>query len=228
MYCQQCNRVCGVCPSHDIMTVEQVQRIFDESLSLAAPYQRIWLIGGEPTLYPKLSQLMQVVSRYRNEVQGCSIRFWTHGWGKHVARVLDALPPWVQITVSAKEPGKAPPHFNPFLLAPLDYPGVCPDSYENGCSWIAPDRSGIGITRHGIYVCAVAGAIDRVVGRDLGLMSLHDVSEAHFRHQCRVFCGYCGHFLADKGIGPEDVSMSETWRRLVADYEKNPPTLTLY
>ena len=228
MGCKQCNRACVVCPSTDVMTCDQVRRVLDESLSLASPYREIWVLGGEPSLHPRLSTIIEALNSYRKQVDGCVVRLWTHGWGDRVRRVLEQLPAWVGITVSAKEPGIAPHGFNAFLLAPIDYRDICSDDYENGCSWIAPGKCGVGISRHGIYVCAVAAAIDRVVGLNIGLKSLADVSNMSFRNQCKQLCGYCGHFLADRGVRLTGVAVSTTWHQLVAKYHGERPRLTLY
>ncbi len=99
---------------------------------------------------------------------------------------------------------------------------------EMDASYVSPEKSGIGVSRHGIYVCAVAGAIDRVVGLDIGLRSLLEVSDRRFREQCKALCGYCGHFLVENEVLLENVSMSKIWRELVTAYHRATPVLTLY
>lgn len=228
MCCRQCDRLCGVCPSTDIMSIGQINKVLRESLLLESPYRKIWVLGGEPSSYPNLNKVVEILDEYRKEVNGCIVRFWTHGWGRGVGRVLESLPSWVEITNSKKIPGVDPPGFNKFLLAPMDYNDLYRGDYRSGCKWIKPGKSGLGVTRHGIYVCAVSGAIDRIVGLDVGLRSLQDVSHRSFEKQCEVLCGYCGHLLVDKQVNPKKESISKTWHRLILEYQTRKPVLTRY
>lgn len=228
MRCMQCNRVLGVCPSQEMMTIEQIRKVLCESLSMTRPYQTIRVLGGEPTLHPQISKIMAVLDWYRSQVSESRISIWTHGYGERVRQGLNKLPAWIEIRVSHKELKVGGDDFEPFLAAPIDYSTICPRSYNKGCRQIAPGKCGIGISLYGIYVCPVAAAIDRVLGLDIGIRSLTETSNLIFREQCERLCRYCGHFLKDHGIILPMTTVSDTWQMLIKRYKTRQSILTLY
>lgn len=228
MGCMQCNRVLGVCPSQEMMTIEQIRKVLNESLSMTQPYKEIRVLGGEPTLHPQISNIVVMLDWYRSQVTESSISIWTHGHGEHVKQELENLPAWMRIRVSHKELKIGGDEFEPFLVAPIDYSSIYPGDYNKGCKQIAPGKCGIGVSLYGIYVCPVASAIDRVLGLDIGIKNLTEISSVKFREQCDQLCRYCGHFLQDHGIVVPITTVSDTWRLLIKRYKTRRPILTLY
>ncbi len=123
-----------------MMTIEQIQKVLHESLSLEFPYQEIRVLGGEPTRHPELSTIVMLLDWYRLQVDECSISLWTHVYGERVKQKLKALPEWMRIRISGKEPGIYQKGFESFLVAPADYLDISPEKYRNGCKHIAPDK----------------------------------------------------------------------------------------
>lgn len=66
LYCYNCNRSCRQAPTDDQMTVEQIQQFVDESQQAAIQWERIRVIGGEPTLHPQLFNILDVLLAYRH------------------------------------------------------------------------------------------------------------------------------------------------------------------
>lgn len=228
MGCMQCNRALGVCPSQEMMTIEQIQKVLSESLSMAKPYQEIRVLGGEPTLHPQISKIVIALDWYRSQVVESSISIWTNGHGERVKQELKNLPAWMRIRVSHKKLKVGGDEFEPFLAAPIDYSGICLKDYNKGCSQIAIGKCGVGVSLYGIYVCPVAAAIDRVVGLDIGIRNLTEISSERLREQCGQLCRYCGHFLKDNGLILPIKTVSDTWRMLIKRYKKRRSELTLY
>ena len=62
------------------------------------------------------------------------------------------------------------PEFQTFNVAPIDLEGYQGANFSNGC--MITQICGIGVTPYGYYPCAVAGAIDRTFGLNLGRKTL--------------------------------------------------------
>ncbi len=228
MACLQCNRALGLIGSHEMMTIDQVSRVLHESASMQRPYLEIRVLGGEPTLHPHLSGIVDTLDWYRRQVGNCSVSLWTHGHGEQVKQEIGKLPAWIRIRVSAKQPKVVGEGFDAFLAAPLDYQESHAQDYWNGCGQIAPGRCGIGVSPYGVYSCPCAAAIDRIVGLDIGLTSLTDACDERFRKQCDQLCRYCGHFLVDRGVQVSTETVSDTWQVLRDRYRTHRPRLVRY
>jgi len=226
--CKQCNRALGLFPSNDMMTIEQVNKILHESALMEQPYTEIRVLGGEPTLHPHLFEIVKILDWYRHQVSNCKTSLWTHGQGELIKQKLKKLPTWLQIRVTPKVPKLGGENFEAFLAAPVDYKQLHTEDYRNGCGQIVAGKCGIGVSMYGIYVCPIAAAIDRIVGLDIGLKTLKEVSSTNFREQCNQLCRYCGHFLVDRGIEVSIETVSETWRELRKTFRTRIPQLTYY
>ncbi|MFY0580306.1 radical SAM protein [Cystobacter fuscus] len=229
--CFNCDRSCTQAPSGERMNVEQVRRFVDESRAQGRRWKRIRILGGEPTLHPELQAILSVLLSWRDsESPDTLIELVTNGHGDRVRRVLEQLPEGVRIKDTRKQE-RFQPKFEPFNLAPRDEVWLRHADYSNAC-WIVRD-CGIGLNANGYYPCAVAGGIDRVIGRDLGRKRLplpgEDMTEL-----LRESCSRCGHFLAGRFVAVEDrvpvvgERQSSSWREAYERYRKSPPRLTRY
>lgn len=223
--CPNCNRATSLAPSLACMTESQIDRFVGESLSLGWRWQRIALTGGEPTLHPRLIEVIGAIERYKREYPSCEVAVVTNGHGGAVHKVLSRVPEWVVVKNSAKTGD--PPEFEPFNQAPIDLPGARGMNFNLGCS--ITEICGIGLSRHGYYPCGPAATIDRVFGKDLGIKSLAHVSTRHSRAQMAALCGLCGHFLSNHGApktSRQEVSVS--WEAALKRHEIEPHALTLW
>jgi hypothetical protein len=147
----------------------------------------------------------------------------SNGSGEHVNKVLATIPEGIVIENSSKAV-KGYKHYHiDFNNAPLDHPWNKYVDYSNGCQ--VPYHFGIGLGRHGYYCCAIAGAIDRVLGFNEGKKELPDPENMLADHRKR-FCQYCGHFYGNNAF--KKVKMTKFWREAYAKYRVNKPKLTTY
>ena len=151
-----------------------------------------------------------------------SINVVTNGHGKRVERVLGALASDVEIENSRKGGSEVVEGFESFTLAPLDLPEYDRVDYRNGCRIV--ETCGMGLTPWGYYPCAVAGAIDRVHGFDLGRRELPRDGD-DMRDLLDRFCRHCGHFKHDR---LDEHRTSTSWAEAYERYRRQRPSLTKF
>ena len=215
--CPNCNRSCPQAPTTDRMRVEQVRQFVKESRVAGQRWERIRLLGGEPTLHPEFADIIAVLIAYKREFSPETVlEISTNGYGSAVAARIAALPPEVSVNNSHKEPG-VQPEFAAFNIAPQDLPAYRGVSWKNGCSIIT--SCGFGLTPKGYYPCAIAGGIDRIFGGDRGRTSLPSQDD-DMVDLLEEFCPKCGHFQRgahEPLLGPV---ASATWTAAYAAYER--------
>ncbi|MGZ4846373.1 MAG: radical SAM protein [Halobacteriota archaeon] len=222
--CANCNRSCTQAPTAEQMTVEQVQQFIKESINRDVNWEKIRILGGEPTLHPELPEILSLLIEYKNYVDSDTrIVLVTNGYGSKVARTLSTVPPDVEIENSMKTSGKN--RFISFNKAPRDSIFFKHADFSNGC-WVVSE-CGIGLTPYGYYCCAVAGGIDRIFGFDLGRKELPPTEDAMTDH-LRVFCELCGHFGRRRALLITSEGMSPTWKEAYLKYKDVKPVLSLY
>jgi len=226
--CKNCDRSCRQAPSAARMTPAQVARFIDQSVRAGRHWERIALLGGEPTLHPELDEILDLLLGYRAQrAPETEIRLVTNGHGEIVQRVLAGLPAEVVVRNTRKQ-GVDQDRFEPFNLAPRDLPACRGASFDEGC-WVTAD-CGLGLNRHGYYPCGVAGGIARVAGLRIALAELPTDPE-QLRPALAAVCQLCGHFLRGefeprsvrRALAGEPCSL--TWRRLYRKYAVAPATL---
>ncbi|CAK0775507.1 Radical SAM protein [Gammaproteobacteria bacterium] len=224
--CLNCNRSCRQAPTNDSMTAEQIRKFISESVRHSVKWERIRVLGGEPTLHPDISEILRLLFEYK---QGYSpamrLQLVTNGFGDRVREVLSKVPEDIEIENTKKTSPRN--DFRPFNKAPRDSLLYLFADYTNGC-WIPP-RCGIGLTPYGYYTCAVAGAIDRILGYDLGVKE-YSSFEKTFVEQRNKFCGYCGIFRDYlEGVNEtRDEKISRSWQQVYRCFRTTPPKLTQY
>jgi len=211
--CYNCNRSCTQAPSSIEMPIHMVQEFIHQSIEKNIPWQRIRLLGGEPTLHSRISDVIQILTDYqKNNNPGVRVVIGTNFYGRKVHRVLDQLP--TNIIVKSTLKTSRSNLFKPFNVAPRDTVYNRFSDYACGCRII--DDCGLGVTPFGYYMCAVAGGIDRVFKYNLGRKNLPDKSES-LSDQMSALCCLCGHFGF---MWPtKKIKMSETWRKAYEQYE---------
>jgi hypothetical protein len=221
--CYNCNRSCEQDPSNDRMSLEQVRHFLEESRAGRVQWKRISVAGGEPTNHPQVLEIMNLVLAYRSRYfPKARVLLKTNGYGERVNKVLSLLPPGVQVMNTAKN-AKVQARFQTFNVAPIDVEGYEGADFSNACyvTW----SCGLGVTPYGYYPCAVAGAIDRTFGLDLGRKTLPEPDDPMIT-ELRTFCRLCGHFKPPPGERLSGPVMSSTWVKAYARSRQNPSTLS--
>lgn len=220
--CINCNRSCRQAPSNEQMTVEQIQNFIKESIDNNVNWERIRVMGGEPTLHPNIFEILNLLLEYKKKKSpDTHIQLVTNGFGKIVNNIISKVPKEIEIDNPSKKSGVQ--LFDPFNMAPQDSVRYRYADYSSGCGVISID--GVGLTPYGYYPCAVAGGIDRILGFDYGRKKLPS-SDDSMTDQLEVFCKLCGHFRAAKRTNIE--VMSPTWKIAYEKYKKRKPKLSLY
>jgi len=220
--CYNCNRAIEEAPSNEFMSLNQIKKFVKESLKEKKQWEKIVLVGGEPTLHPYFFEVLKEIKKYKDWNPGCRIRLDTNGYGKKVNEILKQIPSWIEIRNSKKTSNKQP--HQSYNLAPIDFKKHKKANFSNGC--IVTEKCGVGLTPRGFYPCGPGGTVDRVFGFNLGIKNLNKVTKKRLRKQMKTLCKYCGHF---KGPDlPKKEKISTSWKKAYNDYKKNKPKHSLY
>ncbi len=204
--CHNCNRSCGLAPSNEEIAIEQIEEFINESISKNIKWQKIKILGGEPTLHTRFFTILRLLLWYKkNYNHDLHLIVATNGFGNYVKNVLAKLPKGVDVENTFKSSRR--PIFFPFNLAPVDSVLYNNVDYSNGCKIISED--GIGLTPYGYYPCAVAGGIDRIFNFRIGRKKLPSLNDL-MTDQLRILCRYCGHFKVSFPTRREKIS--DTWK----------------
>jgi hypothetical protein len=193
MRCPNCNRSCTQAPAATDMAVSQLEAFLNASVVAGARWERIRLLGGEPTLHPDLPAILARLEAYRIQHNPqLRLVLCTNGNGVRVRKALSALPPNVIVKNTYKS--ARPRLFRPFNRAPCDRRRYGLADFSCGCRIL--EDCGLGLTPQGYYPCAVAGGIDRVFDFGLGRQTLPPQDD-EMTDLLECFCPLCGHFGFD-------------------------------
>jgi len=229
--CLNCDRSCRQAPSEEYMFLEQIKKFIKESIELKWDWEYIGLIGGEPTLHPKLFDILKIIKEYNDFNSKSDIQIVTNGHGKKVNSVLDNLPNWINIRNDRKsDPIQL---FSSYNIAPIDLRKYKNADFSTGC-FITED-CGLGLTRYGYYPCGAGASVDRIFGFDIGIKRLSEINDLKLKKQLKILCSYCGHFKdcgteywKKKKGWVEEQKTSKNWKKAYENYKKKKPKLSLY
>ncbi len=222
--CLNCCRSCKQAPTNEEMTVDQIKKFVKESIDKKANWEMIRVMGGEPTLHQNLIEILNILAEYKkNHSPETKIELVTNGFGNTLNKISSKIPKEIIIHNTAKK--LAIQHFYKFNLAPKDSKKYKYADFSNGCPAIC--NVGIGLNRYGYYACANCGAIDRVMGLNIGRKKLPS-SDDLMRDQLDACCRYCGIFGYGSTIRSKKEVMSPSWKKAYEKYKKEKPSLPLY
>jgi hypothetical protein len=223
--CRQCDRSSAQAASNEGMTIEQVALFVQESIALDWLWHEIEVLGGEPTLHPEFPSIIEPLRDYILFNPDCTVILVSNGYGKHVKQMLGAVPDFVTIDNTMKEPVNIIP-FNRYNLAPIDDAAYENDAFTRGCRIVS--ECDLGLNRYGYYLCGAGASIDRVFGYGIGIPSLSSVSHKNLYAQRKTLCKICRHYKGrNLKIRAED-EVSPSWRLAYERYRIVKPNLALY
>lgn len=225
LVCFNCDRSVRQAPSGEYMSFEQIEKFVQESLDLNWQWERITILGGEPTLHPQFFEALEVIKKYKDKNPSCRVEIATNGYGPKVQELLAKMPEWVKIRNSAKQSNKQ--NFSSYNLAPIDLERYKKANFSKGC-WIT-EACGLGLTRYGYYPCGAGASVDRVFGFNIGFKKLSDVNRRVLKKQLKQLCRYCGHFkdsFETEKVSEEE--MSHSWADAYRAYKIRRSEPTLY
>jgi len=231
LMCYNCNRSCRQAPSDEHMSIAQIKKFIDESIAKNRKWEYITVMGGEPTLHPKLLEILEALLFYKKKKSPYThLRLATNGFGKRVKYILAKIPRTVEIINTHKKSFLQEWYYT-FNVAPFEskeYRGV---DYSNACS--VPCDCGIGLNRYGYYPCGNGGSsVDRVFGFNIGRKTLPKENDA-MKDQLEKLCPLCGRFKLYRTEvfctqHKEKESQSQSWINAYQQYKKKRPKLTVY
>jgi hypothetical protein len=209
--CANCNRSVPQASGGDRITPACLASYVADWVAAGIRWERIRLLGGEPTIHPQFTEMLEILRAYRTAHSPATrIEVTSNGFGAKVNAALARLPADVHINTSSikDDSGAEQVDFASFNIAPRDLSDYAHADYTNACR-IASD-CGMGLAPSGYYQCAVAGGIDRVLGLSLGRAALPDPGD-DMHDQMRALCGWCGHFKRDFAAGMPGQLTSQSW-----------------
>lgn len=214
--CENCDRSCSNAPDKNNLTIKQINKFIQETKYLNWNWKKIKIMGGEPTLHPKLLYIINLFNK-----NNFSIELWTNGTNNNI---LKKIPKCVQI-INSNKPNNI--KFDKYNIAPIDI--KLSNTYNKGC--FITEISGISLTKYGYYPCGAGAAIDRIFGFNIGIKNLKDVNLISLRNQLKYLCKYCGHYNSGFINNFEFTSkkeISKSWIKAYKKYFIKKPKLTKY
>ncbi|MFD1016194.1 glycosyltransferase [Winogradskyella rapida] len=198
--CINCNRSSTQAPIKEGMSLIQIQEFIQESTTLNKKWELINLLGGEPTIHRDFIEIVNsILNNYIIPYSPETIlQVTSNGFGDIVQAKLKQLPQHKNLIIdyASFKDERVVPYFSPFNDAPIDNKSLSYQEYSKGC-WVT-SYCGIGLNQLGYYPCGVAGGIDRVFEKNLGVKKLVEVDESIYK-LLNDFCKYCGNFT-DYGV----------------------------
>ena len=220
--CFACNRWCSSAPTNDQMSVEQVEKFVKESIDLAKKWKNIAIMGGEPSLHPNIKEIINVIEVYHKFSPSTRITFISNGIGDKTKKVLSELPNFIEKHATTdlkntRDVNNVIPEFGNSLLAPIDrLKEISNNGIIDSCN--IASSCGLGLNKYGYVACGCGAAIARVLGIDMFVKDLRDVSIAKSIEQLKIICLFCGRNLEYSILCQNDASISDFWKMALQEY----------
>lgn len=214
------------------MTVDQVAFFVEESLALEWEWERIRLLGGEPTLHKDFVELVNLIIEYRKYYPNCFLQILTNGIGEKPKEYREWLVRNnVSLHAETKEKGVTPEWFHNTRIVQVDRDPNCGE--VSPCGIYGIRGCGIGLTNAGYFLDGAGASVARVAGYDIGIMRLEDVTHEAMIEQSKILCRVCGHWNPDDHLLTEKVTKTGEvtgpfWTERLAEYKENKPILKVY
>lgn len=206
--------------------MEQIKIFIAESIAEKKRWNRISILGGEPTLHPNFKEIVGLIhNEYiakhspETEIRIVSNRF-TEKSRKLCEEVKEKYRSVFIAYISTKTENEIET-FIPFNDAPTDDKLYTNTDYKKGCS--ITTVCGLGLNKRGYYACSVASGMDRIMKKDLAITHLKDITKDRLEQQLEEFCKYCGHFKIGNNHKQNNEKfknkVSESWKFFYKAYQ---------
>jgi Radical SAM superfamily. len=219
--CNNCTRRCDLLPGvANVASVETIKEKFREIIDCQHVFHAIFLMGGEPALYPRLRELLEVLYLYQLKTKKTRIIMVSNYTTNHIRGIVDALPPWVERRYAPKDGSTKhstlPSKYWTMNVAPKDFPFFDGEDYSEACG--QQKRCGIELATNGkYYACPMSGGIDRIFKLDVGVSSFSELIKPEiYKKQFKILCALCGRFRIK--YAPYQLRKETPWET----YFKNP------
>lgn len=197
--CNNCTRRCDLLPGKkDHADINNIKKQLISVADGGHHFSKIFVMGGEPALYPHLEDLIDFFVSYC-EKNNTKICFVTNYSTEKIRRITDALPAFFDIRRSRKDGSDKlstrPDDFWTMNIAPKDFPEFfSKEDYSDGCA--QQKRCGVQLaTNNKWYPCTMSGGIDRIFKLGIGCDSFFQMVQPEvFNTQLNELCGLCGRF----------------------------------
>jgi len=198
--CSNCSRGCTQFPVDSDIHISQIIEFLDSSFQQKRFWNKVRILGGEPTLHPNFIEIIEIMYRWfeKNSPQ-TDVKVVSNGAGKIVREKYYQIPELWRTESSFKD-GSDPDYFDPVNIAPKDLSSFQNEDFTKAC-WVAME-CGMALTPNGYFPCSVAGAIDRMFKINGGRLTLPKDTE-DMQKELSKYCSLCGHFLSDNFL-PRD------------------------
>lgn len=222
--CYNCNRYTHLDSRGETdFTISQLTFLIAESKKLKWNWERIRLVGGEPTLHPDFRSFVSMLDDYvKKENLNTTLVIFTRGVDPKIVKELvwveENFPNW-QIG-NTKKRDRYHSKFARTDWAPRDFPEYQNEEYS-GCD--VPNMCGVGLTYSGFYPAGTCGGLARFFNVE-GIKTLKEVTVENLISLYSMLCSNCGLYKRLKNKErQQDFSLS--WKNAI---EHGPYPLTLY
>ncbi|MCX8130518.1 MAG: radical SAM protein [Clostridia bacterium] len=221
--CINCDRIISVVPSNSSqnMSVDQIKKFIEQSVSNNYEWEGITVLGGEPTIHPDFKEIISLLADYKSlHNHSMRLAIVTNGYGDNNRKVLEWLEykhPYVIID-NGKKTSKYQPHFINVCNAPVDILEDGKSQKYRGC-WLT-ETVGIALTYSGFYPCSVGSSIDRVFKYDIGIKDIKDLGILKLQEMYDVLCSKCGHYcIKQSSKSGSKMTVSTTHEQISQEFE---------
>jgi hypothetical protein len=217
--CDNCSNLCYQAPSREDMSVQDVEKVINDSITLNYKWDKIVLQGGECTLHPQFNDICQVLIRYKQWNPSSIIAVNTNGFATRTQECIkDAEQQGFSIENSYKSKDIIDKtikyDYIPVNIAPID---VSCELQKMGC--FQSSVCGVTVNNQGYWECSPSAAASRVFPFYKPICTeLKDLTEDGAKRAFDEHCKYCGFALPTGRI--KDQQTSATWQKYFDLYNK--------
>lgn len=204
--CRLCVRGCELKSPNikrGMLSISDIRKFLEESESCNIKWNKLRIVGGEPTLHPDIIEIIDIINEYKdNHNKECQICFYSNGITEKTKNIIDILRPRVHkmcdtMTIGKKQIKKTEcsteryPNFYSPYIRPNDI-GLR-SAVEIGYCFVL-DGCGLGFSAStGYTICCDVHNLMRLRGDKSEMKTIKDLMDPQkFIDQMIKYCSICG------------------------------------